>query len=62
MVSVNCSSIRAVGYNGYTLAVQFYSSNSIYDYHGVPYSVYMAFMNAASMDAYHNQHVRGRDK
>jgi hypothetical protein len=60
LVLVNSSSIRAVGYDGYTLAVQFHTSDKIYDHPGVPYSVYLEFMNAPSMGAYYNQHIRGR--
>jgi hypothetical protein len=60
MMLVNSSSIRAVGYDGYTLAVQFHTSDTIYDHPGVPYSVYAGLMQASSMGAYYNRHIRGR--
>jgi KTSC domain-containing protein len=59
MISVNSSAIRAVGYDGYTLTVEFHTGR-VYDHHGVSYSVYVEFMNASSMGAYYNQNIRGR--
>lgn len=59
MILVNSSAIRAVGYDGYTLTVEFHSGR-IYDHPGVPCSVYVEFMNATSMGAYYNRHIRGR--
>ena len=59
MIPVNSSSIRAVGWAGNHLFVQFHTSDTIYSHPGVPYSVYVEFMNAASMGAYYNQHIRG---
>ncbi len=68
MTLVNSSAIRAVGYDGYTLTVvadgytltvEFHSGR-IYDHPGVPYSVYVEFMNAPSMGAYYNRYIRGR--
>ena len=60
MVLVNSSSIRAVGYDGYTLAVQFHTSDTIYDHPGVPHSVYIGLMQASSMGAYYNRYIRGK--
>lgn len=60
LVSVNSSCIRAVGYDGQTLAVQFTTSVKIYTHHGVPYSVYVGLMQAGSMGAYYSRHIRGR--
>jgi hypothetical protein len=45
MIPVNSSAIRAVGYDGYTLTVEFHSGR-ICDHPGVPHSVYVEFMNA----------------
>jgi len=59
MILVNSSAIRAVGYDGYTLTVEFHSGR-IYDHPGVCYQVYMEFMNARSMGTYYNQFIRGR--
>lgn len=57
---VNSSAIRAVGYDGHTLAVQFTTSDTVYTHHGVPYSVYAGLMRAASKGTYYNQYIRGR--
>jgi hypothetical protein len=57
---VNSSSIRAVGYDGQNLAVQFHTSATTYIHHGVPEGVFYAFMNASSMGAFYNRYIRGR--
>ena len=57
---VNSSAIRAVGYDGYTLAVQFTTSDTVYEHSGVPVWVYLGLMAASSMGAYYNRHIRGR--
>lgn len=57
---VNSSSIRAVGYDGHTLAVLFHTSETVYEHPGVPYSVYDGLMRAASKGAFYNRHIRGR--
>ncbi|MGD1090020.1 MAG: KTSC domain-containing protein [Verrucomicrobiota bacterium] len=59
MISVNSSAIRAVGYDGYTLTVEFHTGR-IYDHPNVPYSVYVGLMHASSMGAYYNRYIRGR--
>jgi len=60
MILVNSSAIRAVGYDGHNLAVVFTTSDQVYTHHGVPYSVYLGLMQAASMGAFYNQYIRGR--
>ena len=57
---VNSSSIRAVGYDGYHLFVQFNTSDTIYTHYGVPDSVYRELMHASSMGAYYNRYIRGK--
>ena len=59
LIQVNSSAIRAVGYDGYTLTVEF-CSGRIYDHPGVPYEVYAGLMQAGSKGAYYNRHIRGR--
>jgi hypothetical protein len=59
LIEVNSSAIRAVGYDGHTLTVEFHTGR-IYDHPGVPYQVYREFMNAPSMGVYYNRHIRGR--
>jgi hypothetical protein len=60
MILVNSSSIRAVGYDGYKLAVQFHTSATTYIHHGVPEGLFYEFLNASSMGAYYNRYIRGR--
>jgi len=62
LLHVNSSSIRAVGYDGYTLAVRFHSSDTVYEHPGVPLWTYLSLMAASSMGAYYNQHIRGKYK
>jgi hypothetical protein len=59
LTSVNSSAIRSVGFDGYTLTVEFHSGR-IYDHPGVPYQVYVEFMKAPSMGSYYNRCIRGR--
>jgi hypothetical protein len=59
LIPVESSAIRAVGYDGYTLTVEFHSGR-IYDHPGVPEAVFYGLLNAASKGAYYNQHIRGR--
>jgi hypothetical protein len=59
LILVNSTAIRAVGYDGYTLTVEFHTGRT-YDHPGVPYSVYAGLMQAASMGAYYNRYIRGR--
>lgn len=60
LIPVESTAIRAVGYDGSTLAVQFTSSDTIYDHPNVPYDVYEAFMNAPSLGEFYSRHIRGR--
>jgi hypothetical protein len=59
LILVNSSAIRAVGYDGYTLTVEFHTGR-IYDHPHVPYDVYVGLMQASSRGAYYNAYVRGR--
>ena len=56
---VKSSAIRAVGFDGHTLTVQFHSGRA-YNHPGVPYSVYQELMLAPSIGAYYNRYIRGR--
>ena len=62
LIPVNSSAIRAVGYDGYMLAVLFHTSDTVYEHPGVPPSVYFGLMHADSMGAYYNRCIRGRYK
>ena len=62
LIPVNSSSIRAVGYSGGYLYVSFWTSDTIYTHPGVPYSLYIAFINAPSLGAFYNRHIRGNYK
>ncbi len=59
MIPVSSSAIAAIGYENGTLAVEFHNS-LLYYHHGVPYSVYVEFMNAPSLGAYYSRNIRGR--
>jgi hypothetical protein len=59
LIPVNSSAIRAVGYDGYTLTVEFHTGR-IYDHPGVPYAVYASLMRASSKGWYYSTHIRGR--
>jgi hypothetical protein len=61
LIQVQSSAIAAVGYDGYTLSVQFHTGR-IYDHPGVPLWVYMEFMNASSLGEYYNRNIRGKYK
>ena len=58
-IAVNSSVIRAVGYDGSTLAIEFHTGR-VYDHPGVPYSVYAGLMEASSVGRYYNRYIRGR--
>lgn len=60
MISVNSAAIAAVGFQAGTLAVLFHTSDTVYIHHGVPYSVYAGLMQASSMGAHYNRHIKGR--
>jgi len=62
LILINSSSIRAVGYDGGTLAVQFHTSDTIYDHPGVPPSVCIGLMQTASMGRYYVRHITGRHR
>jgi hypothetical protein len=58
---VNSTAIRAIGYDGSTLAVIFRSGRR-YDLPGVPSSVYHEFVAAGSHGIYFNRYLKGRYK
>lgn len=59
MVRVDSSVIRAVGYSGGRLVIEFHSGRT-YEYHNVPYSVFVGLINASSAGAYYNAYIKGR--
>lgn len=59
MVPVSSSAIRAVGYDGSTLTVEFHTGRA-YDHPNVPYHVYLGLMQASSMGAYYSRYIRGK--
>ena len=61
LTPVNSTAIRAVGYDGYTLTVEFHSGR-VYDHPHVPYSVFEGLLNASSKGAYYNRYIRGKYK
>jgi hypothetical protein len=61
MIRVSSRAIRAIGYDGSNLTVEFHSGK-VYDHPHVPYSVYAGLMSASSKGAYYNEHIRGKYK
>jgi hypothetical protein len=61
MISVSSSVIRAVGYDGSTLTVEFRSGRT-YDHPHVPESVYLGLMSASSKGRYYSRNIRGKYK
>lgn len=59
LIRVNSSAIRAIGYDGSTLTVEFHGGR-IYDHPGVPYHVYSDLMDATSKGRYYSRYIRGR--
>ena len=60
MTPVSSEAIAAIGYDGHTLAVQFTTGTTVYTHHGVPHEIYAGLMQAESMGAFYNRHIRGR--
>jgi hypothetical protein len=61
LIPVNSSAIRAVGFDGSTLTVEFHTGRT-YDHPNVPDSVFVEFMDAESKGEYYIRHIRGRYK
>jgi hypothetical protein len=61
MMPVHSSAIRRVGYDPSTrqMKIEFEQGN-IYDFCGVPLSIYQGLMNAGSKGAYYNEQIRDR--
>jgi KTSC domain-containing protein len=59
LTPVSSTAIRAIGYDGYMLTVEFHSGRT-YDHPGVPYSVYEGLMQASSKGTYYVRYIRGR--
>ena len=59
MVCVSSSVIAAIGYDGSTLRVAFHSGR-VYDHPHVPAYHFQGLLNASSVGAYYNRHIRGK--
>lgn len=57
MIPVSSSDLAAVGYAGTTLWISFHSGG-LYEYSGVPQSVYESLMNAPSNGKYFHAHIK----
>jgi len=60
LIAVNSTAIAAVGFDGFTLFVQFHTSDTIYEHHGCPYSLFEDFMKAHSLGEFYNKFIRGK--
>lgn len=59
MVYVNSSAIHAVDYDESSLQLEItFTSGGTYTYYGVPKWKYLGLINAASVGAYFNEHIR----
>jgi hypothetical protein len=58
---VSSSNLRSVGYDAGTaiLEIEFHSGG-VYQYRGVPQSIYGGLMSASSKGSYFSQHIRDR--
>jgi hypothetical protein len=61
MIYLNSSAILGADCDFWSqvLTIQF-SSGGVYDFHGVPESVFQGLISASSPGSYYNQHIRGR--
>ena len=57
MIPLSSSAIRAVGFDGYTLRVQFHGGR-YYDHPGVPQYKFEGLINASSPGSYHHRHIK----
>lgn len=59
--SVTSSNIRSVGYDPSTATLEIeFHSGGVYQYYGVPDTLYLGLMQAASHGSYFHQHIRNR--
>lgn len=56
---VRSSNIASIGWENGTLEVAFHDGG-VYQYSGIPESVYRAFLNAYSKGSYFHQHIKDR--
>ena len=61
MIEVQSSAIRAVGYAGTTLTIEF-CNGRLYDFPGVPYELFLGLLQAPSKGSFYNQFIRGKFK
>lgn len=59
MPYVNSSAIQRIEWSAGTLSIWFHDSGR-YDYYGVPQHLYTAFLHAASIGQFYNDHIRGQ--
>lgn len=56
---VSSSNLRSVGYDSSTNTLEIeFNNGGIYQYSGVPYSVYQGLMAASSHGSYFHAHIR----
>ncbi len=56
---VQSEDLRSVGYESATSTLEIeFNSGGIYRYYGVPYSVYLALMNASSHGKYFHAYIK----
>ena len=59
MIALGSSNLAGADYSAGTLVIAFHSGG-VYEYYGVPYSVYAALMSADSHGKYFHAHIKNR--
>ncbi|MDB6112855.1 MAG: hypothetical protein JWR69_4605 [Pedosphaera sp.] len=59
MISVRSSNLRAVGYDGELLVIEFHGGR-VYEYYGVPSATHSGLMRASSHGTYFHRYIRDR--
>jgi hypothetical protein len=60
LFEVQSSAIAAIGFQDGVLAVQFHTSDTIYEHPHVPPEIFEGLMQAESKGEFYNQNIRGR--
>lgn len=59
LIPVRSSAIRAVGFDGHNLTVEFHNGRT-YDHPDVPHEVFEELMQATSKGRYYTRNIRGK--
>ena len=62
LIPVSSTAIRAIGYERGVLGVLFHTSSTVYRHPGVPYSLFVEFMDATSKGTFYKERIWGNYK